>query len=72
MMVGSQMEDSGVRAGCNLCRRQLQANYAETTYDPVRNTVCTVVLFDDEVYADSRGGVLCRNVAVQKCYEETM
>ena len=49
-----------------------KVSYTETTYHIVPSLVDGLTTSIQRAYGDLPSGVLCRNFAAQKCYEETI
>jgi len=47
-------------------------SYTETIYPPAPIAEHGLVLCSYAAYADSGEGVICRDIATQRCYEETI
>jgi hypothetical protein len=57
------------RAPWTICKGAMTVFYTETIYPPAHIAKHDLVLCKYRLYANIAGGVLCRDVAAQRCYE---
>ena len=60
------------RAPWTTFKGETKVSYTETTYHIAPSLVDDLTTSIQKAYDDLRAGVLCRNFAAQRCYEETI